>query len=149
VTAKNDEKKKEAVEVFFDVLRAMVRIEIGDNPSLSEEKEAIYIMNYIQGIVTNAIGYWRDYKRIPLFKFELYGDHRGTSLVDMYMSPDAQMMHQFMLRELAYKLKEASDKWEIEWQARDIPVPELGMGKVTAELSAFQAIRDHIKKKGE
>ena len=145
----SDDKKKEAVEVFFDVLRIMLRLEIGDNPSIPEEKEALYIANYIQGVVANAIGYWRDYRRLPLLKWEIYGDHRGGSLVDAYMSPDSEMMHQFMLRELAYKLKDATDKWDLELQARHIPAPDLDMGKVNAQLEQYTAIIDHIKKGGE
>ena len=142
----SDEKKKEAVDVFFDVLRAMLRLEIGDKPSLVEEKEAIYIARYIQGIIANAIGYWRDYRRLPLLKWEIYGDHTGGSLVDAYMSPDTQMIHQFMLRELANKLKEATDEWDLELQARHIPVPDMDIGKVKADMGQYTAIIDHIKK---
>jgi len=142
----SEDKKAEAVEVLFDVIRAMLRLEIGDSPSMPEEKEAIYIAKYIQGIIANAIGYWRDYRRLPLLKWEVYGDHRGTCLVDAYMSPDAQMVYQFMLRELVYKLKDATDKWDLELQARHIPVPDLDMGKVEAMIEQYSGIVAHINK---
>ena len=79
-------------------------------------------------------------------KWELFGDHRGTSLVDAYMSPDSQLVYQFMLRELVYKLKDATDEWDLELQARHIPVPDLDMGKVDAVMEQFSGIIDHIKK---
>jgi len=139
-------KKKEAVDIFFDVLRAMMRLEIGDNPTSMEEQEAVYIIKYIQGLVSKALEFWRDYQRLPLVEYTVYGDHRGGSNMFYYMSSDSNTVRQFMLRELTQHIEEAKAKWDTGLQARETKDPGLTMGEIKTNLAAYSAIAEHLKK---
>lgn len=145
------EAKVEALDVFFDVLKALLNRELGENPHQSEIKHAVYIAKYIQGILANCLLYWRDHGRLPVITYSIFGNDKGRSIVDMYMTPDAQIFEGFKLRSLAIKLKEATDEWDLELDQSDVQLPTLTeMADIQIEtLQAYTIVQGIIKSQSE
>lgn len=144
VTAKND-KKEEAAEMFFVALRKMLFAEFGDMSNPIEEKEALYIAEYIRGLTEKAFKYWREYRRLPIYQWTLFGDATGGVMADCYMTPDMSKIEGYMLRRYTHLLMDVTDKWSLELEARGIPKPD--MGQIEVDASAYSALEKHIKEK--
>jgi hypothetical protein len=141
------EAKLEAIEVFFDVLKALLNRELGDNPNPQEIKIATYIAKYIQGLLVNALMYWREYNRIPVLQYSIFSDHKGRSIMDLYVTPDTQTYENFKLKSLCLKLKAATDVWDLELDQSDVQLPKLTemSQKEINTLEAYSIIQQYIK----
>ena len=144
VTVKND-KKEEGAEMFFVALRMMLFAEIGERMDRVEEKEALYIAEYIRGLTEKAFKMWRAYRRLPIHEWTLWGDATGGSIASCYMTPDMEKVEGWMLKRYTHILTEAKEKWDLELQARDIPKPD--MGQIRVDNVAYSALEKHIKDK--
>ena len=141
--------RERIVKQFMDTLREMCMHEIGDNPDILEQKEAVNIAQYVQATVFGVFKHWREYHRFPLFQVVLYGDHKGGSMVHMDMTPSGVIQEVWQLPKLAGMIKDTIDKWDLEIQRSGSDLPDMGMGRVTVDISAYQAIAEHLKKKDD
>ena len=141
--------KEGAVKQFIDVLRIMVRLEIGDDADQIEEKEAVMVAQFLQATTMNTFKMWREYRRFPLFQLVIFGDHKGGSMVQMDVTPSKVIREVWQLGSLSKMLKEVIDNWDLDIQASTNQPPDIGMGQVNVDLTAYQGIMDHLKKKGE
>ena len=137
------DKKEEAAEMFFVALRKMLFAEFGKRMDTTEEKEALYIAEYIRGLTEKAFEYWREYRRLPIYQWVLFGDAKGGSMVDIYMTPDMEKIEGWMLKRYTHILLEATNKWDLELDARGIPKPD--MGQIEVDSVAYSALAKHIK----
>ena len=138
--------RERIVKQFMDTIREMCMHEVGNNPDQIEQKEAVMVAQYIQTSAFQAFKMWREYKRFPLFQIVLYGDHKGGSMVNMDMTPSRTIQEVWQLPKLAKMIKDTIDKWDLQIQESGGQLPDIKMGQVAVDLSAYQAIADHLKK---
>jgi hypothetical protein len=147
---RREELRGDPINKLFEVLKELIIDHFGGDVNAlepTEEKEGLYLIKYIQGIIGNALEYHKLYKRLPLFQYTLFGDHTGRSLVDMYMSPDMEMVEGFQLRKLAQMLIDETDKWGAMKESNPDDLPPLEMGKITIEdMDPYSALKDMLKK---
>ena len=138
--------RERVIRQFMDTIREMVTLEIGNNPDIMEQKEAVNVAQYIQKSVFEVFRHWTQYKRFPIFQLVIFGDHKGGSMVQMDLTPSPIIQEMWQLRDLSRMLKETIDAWDLKIQESGGGLPDMEMGKVKADISAYQAIADHIKK---
>ena len=138
------ENKEEAAEMFFVALRKMLFAEFDGRMDTTEEKEALYIAEYIRGLAEKAFKYWVDYRRLPIYQWTLFGDATGGVMVDCYLTPDMSKIEGYMLKRYTHLLMDATNKWDLELEARGIPKPD--MGQIRVDNVAYSALEKHLKK---
>ena len=137
------ENREEAAEMFFVALRKMLFAEFGERMDTTEEKEALYIAEYIRGLTEKAFEYWREYRRLPIYQWVLFGDATGGVMVDCYMTPDMSKVNGYMLKRYTHLLMDSTNKWDLELDARGMPKPD--MGQIEVDNVAYSALAKHIK----
>ena len=137
------ENREEAAEMFFVALRKMLFAEFGERMDTTEEKEALYIAEYIRGLTEKAFKYWKEYRRLPIYQWVLFGDATGGVMVDCYMTPDMSKVNGYMLKRYTHLLMDSTNKWDAELDARGIPKPD--MGQIEVDSVAYSALAKHIK----
>ena len=140
------ENREEAAEMFFVALRKMLFAEFGERMDTTEEKEALYIAEYIRGLTEKAFEYWREYRRLPIYQWTLFGDATGGVMVDCYMTPDMSKVNGYMLKRYTHLLMDSTNKWDAELDARGMPKPD--MGQIEVDGIAYSALAKHIKEQG-
>jgi len=140
------ENREEAAEMFFVALRKMLFAEFGERMDTTEEKEALYIAEYIRGLTEKAFEYWREYRRLPIYQWTLFGDATGGVMVDCYMTPDMSKVEGYMLKRYTHLLMDSTNKWDAELDARGMPKPD--MGQIEVDGIAYSALAKHIKEQG-
>ena len=143
--AEEKDPKEEAAEMFFVALRKMLFAEFDGRVDTTEEKEALYIAEYIRGLVEKAFNYYREYRRLPIYQWTLFGDATGGVMVDCYLTPDMSKVEGYMLKRYTHLLMEATNKWDLELDARGVPKPD--MGQIEVDDVAYLALAKHIKDK--
>ena len=137
--------RERIVKQFMDTIREMCMHEVGDNPDEVEQKEAVMVAQYIQASTFRAFKMWREFRRFPLFQYVVYGDHQGGSRIEMEMTPSHVIQEAWQLKVLAKMIKETTDEWDLKLQESSGELPEMKMGRVEVDISAYQGIMDHIK----